>query len=108
MEVVYKKTKNGRIFQCENCNDIHLEYKILNLNLSLTQFHQFSLNIIAIEGEKWVSRNNKSGMARKIFIPLENRNILLMLNLEELNELKELVEQINIINPEIDSVISFN
>lgn len=56
MEITYKRTKNGRIFQCENCDDIHIEYKIININLSLEQFKIFSLRLISLDGEEWVNK----------------------------------------------------
>lgn len=94
MKITYKKTENGRIFKCTNCNDIHIEYKILNINLSERQFKQFSLNIIAIDGEAWEARNKCCEGKRKIFIPLESKSIILMLNNTELIEFKTLVEQV--------------
>lgn len=104
MKIKYKKTENGRIFQCKQCEDVHLEYKVLNLNLSIEQFKQFSLNIIAIDGKDWERRNDKVEGIRRIFIPIENKKIILMLRNEELSELKELVEQVNL-NTGISNII---
>lgn len=92
MTITYKKTENGRIFKCAHCNDIHIEYKVLNLNLSLNQFKQFSLNLIAIDDGGAEERNIDCKCIRRIFIPLENNKVILMLNNEELAEFKTLVE----------------
>lgn len=95
MNVYYKETKNGRIFKCRKCNDIHIEFKILNLNLSLKQFKQFSLAIIAIDEKEWKTKNSQVKSVRKIFIPILDKKMLLLLNTIELLELKTLVEQIH-------------
>ena len=63
--------------------------------MSLKQFKQFSLAIIAIDEKEWETKNSQVKSVRKIFIPILDKKMLLLLNTIELLELKTLVEQIH-------------
>lgn len=87
-------TKNGRVFKCKNCKAIHIEYKNLNFNFNRDQYDHFRGYIIDLNGEEWEGKNKTSIYKRKIVIPIGHKNFNVLLNKEELAELKELLKEI--------------
>jgi hypothetical protein len=85
------KTANGKIFKCDKCSAIHVEFKNLAFNLSEKQFPSFVEGILDIKGAEWEERNKDSYFSRKILIPTGHNTINILLNNQELNELKELL-----------------
>ena len=85
------KTANGKIFKCDKCNAIHVEFKNLGFNLSEKQFPLFVESILELDGLEWEERNKDSYFSRKILIPTGHNNINFLLNHQELDELKELL-----------------
>ncbi len=87
---VISKTKNGKIFKCDKCNSIHLEFKNLNFNFSEEQFDTFADYIVALNGFEWEKKNKESYFNRKIFIAV-NSSFNVVLHNYELLELKQLL-----------------
>ena len=102
------ETQNGRVFKCSKCNAIHIEYKNLNFNFSEKQYKHFADYILKLDGNEWEHKNRNSHYRRKIIIHVGHKNINLLLNNAELQELKQLFstkkqenrisESINIMN----------
>ncbi|WP_075603991.1 DUF6686 family protein [Saccharicrinis aurantiacus] len=88
--VTYKETLNGKVFKCSKCNLIHVEYKNININLSKSQFQQYADYLDTLDGAMWETQNTKAAFSRKIIIPTSDSHIRILLNKEELNELKYL------------------
>jgi len=78
-------TKNGRVFKCKNCKAIHIEYKNLNFNFNKKQYDHF---------RNYIAKNQTSLYRKKIVIPIGHKNFNVLLNKEELNELKDLLQEI--------------
>lgn len=85
-----KETTNGRVFMCNKCDAIHIEYKNLNFNLSAKQYKDYSAYIINLNGQEWERINKDSGFTRKIIIPTQDTSFNMMLTNTELTELKTL------------------
>ena len=102
------KTQNGQVFKCDKCKAIHIEYKNLNFNFSAKQYKHFADYILNLDGEEWEYKNRNGHYGRKIIIPIGNKSFNILLNAEELEELKQLFstkkqeyivsESINIMN----------
>jgi len=91
MNQLIGKTIHGKIFKCSNCNAIHIEFKNIGINLSENQFRSFTESILAIDGDEWEERNRDADFTRKILLPTGHQAINILLNKQELNELKELL-----------------
>lgn len=90
---IIKKTKNGKIFKCNHCKAIHIEFKNLNFNFGKKQFDDFTRSIEAINGEKYEKMNRNSQFERKIIIPTQQKNLNILLTSQELTELKTLLKK---------------
>ena len=84
------ETENGQVFKCSKCNAIHIEYKNLNFNFSEGQFKHFSEYLSKLDGEYWEKKNKDAQFKRKIIIPIGHQSFKILLNNEELEELKQL------------------
>ncbi|MDX8338961.1 DUF6686 family protein [Draconibacterium sp. IB214405] len=90
MEVLIE-TLNGKIFKCATCDAIHVEYKNLNFNFKEEDFWKFAQYIQNLDGEEWTQRNKTSNFKRKIIIPVGSQVFNALLNTEELEEFKRLM-----------------
>lgn len=90
MNKVSNKTENGKVFKCSNCEAIHIEYKNLNFNFSEEQYKHFADCILELDGIEWEHKNRNSHYRRKIIIPIGHKNVNVLLNNVELQELKQL------------------
>lgn len=87
---IISQTENGLVFRCPTCKLIHFEYKNLNFNFSKKEYQYFANYIFEIEGEYWEIKNANSHFKRKIFIPVGSNKFNIVLNNNELLELKNL------------------
>ena len=69
------KSLNGKVFRCDKCNAIHIEFKTLGFNFSKKQFRSFVESILELNGAEWEKRNKDSYFSRKIMIPTGQNNI---------------------------------
>lgn len=90
MEILIQTT-NGKIFKCANCEAIHIEYKNLNFNFKEHQFWKFVEYINQVDGQEIEQRNSHSNFKRKIIIPVGNGNFNVLMNREELEDFKRLL-----------------
>ena len=88
---ILSESKNGKVFLCEKCSAIHIEFLNFGFNFNKKQYDHFKKYINNIDADYWEERNNKSLYIRKIVIPFEKNNISLLLNKAELDELKKLL-----------------
>lgn len=91
MTTLFSKTENGKVFICSKCNEIHVEFKNFNFNFSQSEYLHFSNYFMKIEADEWEYKNRETFYNRKIIIPLGYKNFNMMLNKEELLELKQLL-----------------
>lgn len=94
MDHIINQTKHGKVFKCKSCQKIHVEFNNLNFNFTKEEFYHFSKYFSQINGEYWEKVNTDSTYRRKILVPLDHKNFNLLLNKEELEELKILLRSI--------------
>ncbi len=88
---IINQTINGKVFLCNTCNAIHIEYKNLNFNFSTAQFKNFVNYMSQLKGEDPEYQNRDSQYARKILIPMGHDSFNVILNNSELEEMKNLL-----------------
>ncbi len=91
MTEIYSETRNGKVFRCSSCNQIHIEYKNLNFNFSNAEYDFFANYFLKLDGDLWEERNKDTHYSRKIIVPVSHKNLNIILNKEELEELKILL-----------------
>lgn len=95
MQEIISQTENGKIFRCSGCNQIHVEFNNLNFNFNDKEFQNFS-DFIKQINDHYIEHQNKDAIyRRKIIIPLGYKNLNVLLNKNELFELKQLLNQNN-------------
>lgn len=90
---IIKETMNGRIFKCNKCNAIHLEYKNLNFNFSEKDFNNFIKYFQEIDADFCEKTNSNSEFKRKIILPIGHQNFNILFDKNEFKEFKELLIQ---------------
>lgn len=90
---IINKTRLGQVFRCDKCKKIHIEFNNFNLNFSEEEYKRFAKYILELDGQYWAEMNANAPYRRKIRIPIGSSPICLMLNLEELFELRKLLER---------------
>lgn len=85
------QTTNGKIFKCAQCNAFHVEFKNLNFNLNDGDFWKFVQYITDIDGKYCEKQNARSNYSRKVIIPVGSGRFNILLNNEELEEFKLLL-----------------
>ncbi len=94
MEII-SETSHGRILKRENCNAVYIEFNNLNFNFKKDEYDFFKNAILGIDGEKWEEVNKNCCYNRKILVPIGHRNFNVLLNYDELQELKQLITGCN-------------
>ena len=105
MNKIINKTVNGNIFRCSECNKIHIEYKNLNFNFNDTEYMNFANYFLELDGKYWESVNFQTSFRKKIIVPIGHKNVNILLNNTELQELKKLFSKP--INSEPKILINF-
>jgi hypothetical protein len=108
MNSILYETKNGKVFKCGHCDKIHIEYKNLNFNFTEEQFNEFSDYLFTIDGWEWEAKNMDGPFIRKIIIPIGSYNFRILLNNQELIELKFLVMKGRKSNKERVNIVAFD
>jgi hypothetical protein len=83
-------TDKGQVVRRVPDNDIIIEFGNLSWKLSFLQFSMLKKFVLRIDGEYYENLNENSFYRRKIRIPVKGTNLSILLNLEELEDLKEL------------------
>jgi hypothetical protein len=91
MNTILNKCTNGKVFKCGSCNKIHIEYKNIALNFSNEEYNQFARYFRNLDGQYWEQVNYNSEYKRKIIVPIGHKNLNILLNNNELIELKQLL-----------------
>lgn len=92
MQKTINQTENGKIFRCSSCNKIHIEFKNINFNFNDEEYRYFTEYISELNGEEWEYQNRGSNYSRKIVLPINHRNVKILMNSYELQELKQLFD----------------
>jgi len=81
---------NGELSICTNCNIYHLEFNNVYLEFTVAQYQQFKKYLFALEADYWENKYEAAHIKRKIPIPSQQSNLVLMFNRQEIAELKAL------------------
>lgn len=90
---VIKKTANGKIFKCNKCKSVHIEYKNLNFNFNKQDFEKFIKYFQDIDADFYEEINRNSDFKRKIVLPIGHQNFNILFDKKEWNEFKELLTE---------------
>lgn len=88
---VVNQTKSGIVVTCAECNHYQVLFKNLNFNFSLKEYSSFVKYLTSIDGEAWEHEYENSIYGKKIPIPTAQQNLMILLNIQELEELKRLL-----------------
>lgn len=107
------RSTNGQVFLCNQCKGVHLEFNNLSFNLPSKDFHDFANYFNDLNGEHWETQNLDSIFRRKIIVPLGAKGMNMLLNKQELKELKDLlsiaVDRLKVVSfPKIDFCNNLN
>lgn len=92
---IYTQTESGQVFKCDKCRKIHVEFRNLNFNFVPKEFAEFARFILSLDGQKWEQVNSRCEYRRKIIIPIGTTGFNVVLNNQELLELKALLRKHN-------------
>lgn len=88
---IISQTAHGRVFKCPACSQIHFEFKNLNFNFSSKRdYNTFCDYFLRMDGEYWEAKNKDSYFKRRIIVPIGHKNFNILINNQELLELKAL------------------
>ncbi len=85
------KTKNGELSRCPGCKVFHLEFNNIYLEFNSKEFEKFKSYVNTIEITYWEDKYACVHFRRKIPIPTQQENLVLMFNRQEITELKLLL-----------------
>lgn len=91
MDHIINQTQHGKVFKCNSCKKIHIEFNNLNFNFTHEEYEHFANYFLKLNGDYWEKLNTDSMYRRKILVPLDHKNLNLLLNKSELEELKKLL-----------------
>lgn len=90
MQRTIKCTENGKTFRCSTCNKIHIQFKNLNFTFSDKEYKSFVDYISNLYHEYWEYKTQEPNHKRKIVLHIGHRNVNILLNYNELQELNQL------------------
>lgn len=94
MDARIYSTGNGQVIRKIPENEILIEFGNISWRLSMFQFRLMQDFINRIDGNYFEEINKDSYYRRKIRIPIKNTNLSILLNIEELEDLRELINGI--------------
>ena len=92
---ILSKTLNGKVFKCDTCDKIHIEFKNLNFVFSTKEFQFFLDYFVKIDLSYWHQKNQDSLYHRKVMVPIGHRNFTTMFHVSEAHEIKRLLKGVN-------------
>ena len=89
---ILSKTLNGKVFKCDTCKKIHIEFKNLNFIFSNEEFKFFQDYFSKLDPSHWHQKNQGSSYHRKVMVPIGHRNFTTMFHVSEVHEFKKLLK----------------
>ena len=89
------KVKNGQLTKCKTCNVYHLIFNNILFEFCPIEFESFKQYVMQIEIDLWEQKNVHINMTRKIPIPTNQKNLMIMFDKQEIEELKALIFNVN-------------
>jgi len=100
------RTENGNVFKCSGCSKIHIEYKNLNFNFNEKEYFDFAKYFKELDGSYWEKMNSHFPYRKKIIVPVGHSSLNVLLNNEEVQELKKLFSKA--LNSSNEMISTFN
>src|SRR5690606_1012326 len=88
---IESQTKNGIVVTCTDCDKYQVLYKNLNFNFEQSEYDSFIKYLSNIDSESWEMEYENSIYNKRIPIPTAQQNLMILVNSEELLELKRLL-----------------
>ena len=88
---IENQTKNGIVVTCTDCDKYQVLYKNLNFNFEQYEYDSFIKYLTGIDSESWEEEYKNSIYSKRIPIPTAQQNLMILVNSEELLELKRLL-----------------
>ncbi|WP_405604522.1 DUF6686 family protein [Polaribacter sp. Asnod1-A03] len=89
---IISRVKNGELSICNNCKVYNLIYNNIFFQFSKEQLFQFKEYLAKIDVEYWLTFNSSTTQKRKIPIATFHKNLILVFNYHEIEELKILLD----------------
>lgn len=99
---ILKQTENGVLLFLKGCQNYQLTYKNLNFSLSESELEALENYLEKIDIDYWEQEYKNSIYTKKIPIPTLQKNFMILLDRNEIEEIKILMDyssKINLINP---------
>lgn len=87
---IISKTKNGIVFLCKDCDKYRVQFNNLDFSFNDQEYFCFSEYISGIDLGHFEHHFNDELHGKKIPIPIGHKNLVLVLNSNELKELQML------------------
>jgi hypothetical protein len=88
---ILARAKSGTLSMCNQCKIYHLEFNNVYFEFTKAQLNHFKEYLLTIDLEYWEAKYSCAIIQRKIPIPSQQENLLLMFNKHEIEELKALL-----------------
>ncbi|CAM3962025.1 MULTISPECIES: DUF6686 family protein [Flavobacterium] len=88
---IIKRTTNGLLLFCPNANMFQLLFNNVLLNLTDFELKTFTRYIDKVDEEYWEKEYENSIYDKKIPIPTSQKNLMIMLDISEIKELRILM-----------------
>ncbi|GGI57240.1 DUF6686 family protein [Winogradskyella haliclonae] len=85
------RVKSGELSFCTNCKSFHLIFNNLFFALTKKELKRLKSYVDGIEVEYWEHKYACANMERKIPIPSNQENLIMMFNRQEITELQTLL-----------------
>ncbi|MCT4590059.1 MAG: hypothetical protein N4A71_19695 [Carboxylicivirga sp.] len=91
MDKIISQTRHGRVFICPSCDKVHIEFHNFLFSFNQEEFNHFKQCFSRMDGQYYEAINADIVYQRKIIVPIGHKHASMMLNRQELNELKRLL-----------------
>ncbi|MFS4416744.1 DUF6686 family protein [Maribacter sp. 2307ULW6-5] len=88
---VLKRTRNGSMAHCGECKMYHLLFGQFALEFTAKELNHFGKFLMQLDADPWEQQHCNCTSPRKIAVATLQQNLQLLLNRNELEELKSLV-----------------
>lgn len=88
---IIARVKSGELSICKSCENYNLIFNNILFQFDEQQLNQFREYIFHLDSEYWLFFNSGTTQKRKIPVPTSHQNLILMFDIFEITELKELL-----------------
>jgi hypothetical protein len=89
---IISSVKNGELSMCEGCNNYSLIFNNVIFQFDKNQLLQFREYVAKIDVDYWLKHSSCTTQRRKIPIQTFHKNLVLVFDIFEINELKKLLD----------------